>query len=208
MHPVNMEMPPLAAQLPQLSPFLRNAISFCANHHLLPESYLYGLMDVERVGVATPAFIFGKVYEHGQWFYFPALLSLKWSVGLLGLLAMAIYAFATGRVRLVPIDGAGRARLVREAPSFAPSTIQPGTLAGLPATPTVATRALWIVRDSVPDSLVYGIAKALFQPSNRLALAASHPAASALDAGEATKGLPAALHPGATRYYREQGQKL
>jgi hypothetical protein len=46
-----------------------------------------------------PTYIFGKVYEHGQWFYFPALLSLKWSVGVLGLLALAIYAFATGRVR-------------------------------------------------------------------------------------------------------------
>ena len=99
MNPVNMEMPPLAAQLSQLSPFLRNAIAFCANHHLLPESYLYGLMDVQRVGLITTTFIFGKVYEHGQWFYFPALLSLKWSVGVLGLLALAIYAFATGRVR-------------------------------------------------------------------------------------------------------------
>jgi hypothetical protein len=86
MNPVNMQVPPLASQLSQLSPFLRTAIGFCANHHLLPESYLYGLMDVQRVGLATTTFIFGKVYEHGQWFYFPALLSLKWSVGVLGLL--------------------------------------------------------------------------------------------------------------------------
>ena len=116
--------------------------------------------------------------------------------------------FAKGSVRLVPIDGAGRARLVQEAPSFMPSTISSGAVAGISSTPTVATRALWIVRDSVPDNLVYGITRALFQPANRLALSASHPASSGLDAGEAAKGLPAALHGGAARYYREQGQKF
>jgi hypothetical protein len=98
MHPVGVEMPPLSGQMATLSPLLRNAITFSANHHLLPESYLYGLVDVQRVGLDTPTYIFGKVYAHGQWFYFPALLSLKWSVGVLGLLALAIYAFATGRV--------------------------------------------------------------------------------------------------------------
>jgi TRAP transporter TAXI family solute receptor len=116
--------------------------------------------------------------------------------------------FANGSVRLIAIDGAGRNRLVKAAPSFAPSTIPAGSFAGTSPIATVATRALWIVRDSVPDNLVYGITKALFQPSNRAALAASHPAAVGLDAGDATRNLPAALHAGAARYYREQGQKL
>lgn len=99
MHPAGLEIPSLANQMEALSPLMRHAITFCANHHLLPESYLYGLVDVLRVGNFTTTYIFGKVYEHGQWFYFPALLSLKWSVGLLGLLALAIYAFATRRVQ-------------------------------------------------------------------------------------------------------------
>jgi hypothetical protein len=99
MHPAGMKMPSLAGQVATLSPPMRGIISFFADHHLLPESYLYGLVDVQRVGIFMPTYIFGKVYEHGQWFYFPALLSLKWSVGMLGLLALAIYAFATGRVR-------------------------------------------------------------------------------------------------------------
>jgi TRAP transporter TAXI family solute receptor len=116
--------------------------------------------------------------------------------------------FAKGSVRLVPIDGAGRDRLVKAAPSFVASTIPAGAVGGTPATATVATGALWIVRDSVPDMLVYGITKALFQPSNRLALSASHPTASGFEASEASKNLPAALHAGAARYYREQGQKF
>ena len=45
------------------------------------------------------------------------------------------------------------------------------TYPGQDAVATVATRAtLWIVRDSVPDNLVYGITRALFNPANRDAL--------------------------------------
>ena len=99
MHPVGVEMPPLTSQMGPLSTPMRAAISFCDHFHLLPESYLYGFIDVQRVGLWMPTYIFGKLYAHGQWFYFPAILSLKWSIGILGLLALAIYAFATGKVR-------------------------------------------------------------------------------------------------------------
>ncbi len=99
MHPVGVVLPPLAGQMKTLSPGVRGAIAFCAAHHLLPESYLYGLVDVQRVGAYMPTYIFGKLYAHGQWFYFPAILSLKWSLGVLGLLGISVYAFATGRVR-------------------------------------------------------------------------------------------------------------
>ncbi len=99
MHSTDAVMPPLAGQMGPLSPVMRGLITFCAQYHLLPESYLYGLVDVQRVGIDMPTYIFGKVYAHGQWFYFPALLSLKWSAGVLGLLVLAIYAFASGKVR-------------------------------------------------------------------------------------------------------------
>ena len=99
MHPAGVFMPSLADEMATEPATMKMFISFCAHHHLLPESYLFGLADVRRVGLHMPAYIFGKLYAHGQWFYFPALLSLKWSIGVLGLLALAIYAFATGRVR-------------------------------------------------------------------------------------------------------------
>ncbi len=99
MHPWGVNLPPLADQLTGVSPLTRHLVSFCDQHHLLPESYLYGLVDVQRVGIFMPTYIFGKLYAHGQWFYFPALLSLKWSVGVLGLLVLALYAFVTGKLR-------------------------------------------------------------------------------------------------------------
>lgn len=98
MHPIGATLPPLEVRSSGLSPVMSRTILFCTQHHLLPESYLYGLVDVQRVGAWMPSYIFGKLYAHGQWFYFPVALSLKWSIGVLGLLALAIYAFATGRV--------------------------------------------------------------------------------------------------------------
>ena len=99
MHPSGVTMPPLATEMAPLSPAMQSLISFCARYHLLPESYLFGLVDVQIVGIDMPTYIFGKVYAHGRWFYFPALLSLKWTIGVLGLLALAIFAFVTGKLR-------------------------------------------------------------------------------------------------------------
>lgn len=99
MHPVGVNMPTLASEMGPLSPLMKRLISISAHYHLLPESYLFGLADVQAVGLEMPTYIFGRLYAHGQWFYFPVLLTLKWSLGVLGLLALAIYAFATGKVR-------------------------------------------------------------------------------------------------------------
>ncbi len=92
-------MPALHTQIQTLSPLMSNVINFCARRHLLPESYLYGLVDVVRVGTYMPTYFFSKLYAHGQWFYFPVILSLKWSVGVIGLLLLAIVAFFSGYVR-------------------------------------------------------------------------------------------------------------
>ena len=99
MQPHGVSLPTLATQSATLSPLMSAVISFCARFHLLPESYLYGLVDVVRVGAYMPTYIFGRLYAHGQWFYFPAILSAKWSLGTLGLLLLAAAAFCSGKVR-------------------------------------------------------------------------------------------------------------
>jgi uncharacterized protein len=62
------------------------------------------------------------------------------------------------------------------------------------------------VRDSAPDALIYGIARALFNPANHMALAASHPAAHEISLDTAAKDPPAPIHQGAARFYREAGK--
>jgi hypothetical protein len=70
-----------------------------ARWHLLPESYLYGLVDVRAVAGFMPSYIFGKVYQHGVWFYFPAAFVIKSTLGLLLLLLLSAAAIAMGKMR-------------------------------------------------------------------------------------------------------------
>ena len=107
--------------------------------------------------------------------------------------------------RLVPIDGAGRDKLLRAVPSLAADTIPSDTYRRTPAIATVSVRALWIVGDREPESLVYGITRALFNPHNRYALDEDSGSAAQIRLESATADLPAPLHMGAARYFRDVG---
>ena len=82
-----------------LKPYMAQGIIFLAHHRLLPESYLFGLCDVINVGNGSPTYIFGKIYAHGVWYYFPVALTIKLTLGMMGLLLMAAAAFMFGRFR-------------------------------------------------------------------------------------------------------------
>jgi TRAP transporter TAXI family solute receptor len=110
-----------------------------------------------------------------------------------------------GHAKLVPIDGAPRNLLVRSTHGLMAVVIPAGVYPGAGAVETVAMRAFWVTRDSAADGLIYGVTRALFNPANRPALAASHPAARAISLARAGVDLPAPLHPGAARFYREAG---
>lgn len=66
--------------------------------HLLPESYLVGLVDVKLMSIAYPAFLLGKVYPHGLWYYFPLVILIKTTLGLLLLTVLAALATVTGKL--------------------------------------------------------------------------------------------------------------
>ena len=89
----------LAHYVAPLSHFDAAAVMAIARLHLLPESYLMGLVDVKRMAEFYPTFIFGKVYAHGQWWYFPAVILIKTTLGMLALIALAALAILTGRLR-------------------------------------------------------------------------------------------------------------
>ena len=91
--------PTLAAYTLPLHPVEARGILLFARLHLLPESYLMGLVDVKQVAVFYPTFIFGKVYAHGVWWYFPAVILIKTTLGMLALVALATWAVLTGRLR-------------------------------------------------------------------------------------------------------------
>ncbi len=75
-------------------PLQRVLIVEAARWHLLPEPYLYGLADVGFTADFSHSYIFGRVYPHGQWFYFPAAFLIKSTLSLLLLLLLVPFAIA------------------------------------------------------------------------------------------------------------------
>ncbi len=92
--------PALSETIGQLSrPHEAAVVKACARFHLLPESYLMGLADVRNMSDFYQSYVLGKIYAHGQWFYFPLAFLIKSTSAFLFLFAIAIFAIATGRLR-------------------------------------------------------------------------------------------------------------
>ena len=108
-------------------------------------------------------------------------------------------------VTLVPIDGPP-AQAIREMyPFFSVDTIPAGTYAGIRAVETLSVGAQWVVGATAPEDLVYAIAAALWNPENRRLLDGGHAKARLIRPETALSGITIPLHPGAARYYSEQG---
>jgi tetratricopeptide (TPR) repeat protein len=91
--------PTLPQYLQQLSrPREAHILAAVAHWHLFPESYIYGLADVRIMGDFYTSYIFGKVYPHGVWFYFPAAFVIKSTLAFLILLGLAIWVIASGKL--------------------------------------------------------------------------------------------------------------
>jgi hypothetical protein len=91
---LNPEHPPLV----KLEPYEAWPISTAARFHLLPESYLYGLIDVKLTANYYTSYLLGKVYAHGAWFYFPIAFLIKSTVGVLVLSLLTLGVIATRRL--------------------------------------------------------------------------------------------------------------
>ena len=87
--------PTFAEYIQGLKPTSHWMISTVGRFHLLPESYLYGLADVRMLADYMPTYIFGKVYAHGVWYYFPTAFVVKSTLPFLLLLIISIVAIAT-----------------------------------------------------------------------------------------------------------------
>lgn len=90
--------PPLAEYVKGLKPYEAWPISTAARFHLLPESYLYGLVDVKLTANYYTSYVLGKVYAHGVWFYFPIAFLIKSTVGVLALFLLSLGVVATRRL--------------------------------------------------------------------------------------------------------------
>jgi hypothetical protein len=71
------------------SPIVDAVIPRLAAWHLLPEAYLFGLVDIAGSAKRDPMFLLGTDYATGHWFYFPIAFSVKSTLGFLVLLLAA-----------------------------------------------------------------------------------------------------------------------
>lgn len=84
------------------SPAYRAALQGIRAMHILPRAYIWGLADAVRAGLegrVDPITAFGRAYNgSGPRYYFPAMVALKLPIGLICVLLIGLFAFATRRI--------------------------------------------------------------------------------------------------------------
>ncbi len=107
-------------------------------------------------------------------------------------------------IRLIPIDSAAIRSFVSENPYYAMAVVPPGTYRGVERpVETLAVKATLVTRAELDEQIVYDVVRSVFE--NLDGIKASHAAFRDLEPVSMLQGLSAPLHPGAIRYYREQG---
>lgn len=98
--PTGLVMHPSFAEYCQqvLKPWQQILFGTLARFHILPESYLYGMADIQFVDDTYTAWFFGRTYLHGTRLYFPAVIAIKSTLPLLILLTTAAVLIITRRL--------------------------------------------------------------------------------------------------------------
>ena len=113
-------------------------------------------------------------------------------------------AMASGKLTLLGIAETVGDTLRRDYPFYTIEKIQANTYPGQERDVTSAgVMAILVARSSVPDETVYALTKAVFD--NLPQFHSSHPAARHLTLHTALSGMALPLHPGAERYFQQNG---
>ena len=125
-----------------------------------------------------------------------------WSVGAP---TSAILNLATTQsIRIIGLSDDEIAATRRADPIFARATLPGGTYNGVEGDVAVlGVPNLLVASADMPDDLAYAITRALFEHLGQLSTI--HPAARQITVEFSLDSMPIPLHPGAVRYYREQG---
>ncbi|RQD77867.1 TAXI family TRAP transporter solute-binding subunit, partial [Desulfonatronospira sp. MSAO_Bac3] len=107
-------------------------------------------------------------------------------------------------IRMIPINAQGIKDMVEEKPYYIMTSIPGGTYRGVEEDiETYAVTATVVSDEKVDEDVVYDMVKTVFE--NLDTLRGSHASFRHLEVEEMLQGLSAPLHPGAKRYYEEQG---
>jgi TRAP transporter TAXI family solute receptor len=119
--------------------------------------------------------------------------------------AIAELASSGAGIELLPIEGEAAERLRKTSGFFAPDVIPADTYKGVPAVKTLAVGAQWVTSDKADANAVYAIVKSLYSDAGQKAMAAGHAKGKYITLQNAVLGAGIPFHPGAEKFYREQG---
>lgn len=107
-------------------------------------------------------------------------------------------------IMIVPLTGPSIAKLQEVQPYYASAILPAGSYRGIDAdVETLAVRAIWATHAGLDDDIAYAMVKALYE--NTETLAKVHVMGGQISLATALESVSIPLHPGAERYYREQG---
>ena len=113
---------------------------------------------------------------------------------------------ATIPIRLIGFEDPLLDRLKKDFAFYHRAVIPGGTYPGIDEeTASVGFYALWLVNADTEPDLVYAIAQSLWHKGTRHLLDALDPTGKEITLDHALNGLSVPLHPGAERFYQEQG---
>jgi len=112
---------------------------------------------------------------------------------------------ATVGIELVPIAGPEVDKLIEQFSFFSKEEIPDTAYKGVAGVPTVSVHAIWATSIKQNEELIYKVTAALWNPGTRKLLDSGHAKGREIRLETATRGLGIPLHPGAERFYKEQG---
>ncbi len=108
---------------------------------------------------------------------------------------------ATEDIVIVPIEQDKIDALIEAYPFYIQDEVPSGTYKLSEAVPTVAVQAMLVVSNDLSEDVVYDVTKAIFENLDKVA----HDKGKLISAENAVNGVGIEIHPGAQKYYDEQG---
>ncbi len=109
---------------------------------------------------------------------------------------------------LVPIDRQIADRIHQQHPYLFPGHIPAGVYRGIEETATIEVYALLVVHQDLPNALAYALTESLWSKEILSLVNAGHAQGASITLETALNGISIPLHPGALRFYTEQGMVL
>ncbi|MCM3454632.1 TAXI family TRAP transporter solute-binding subunit [Heyndrickxia oleronia] len=108
---------------------------------------------------------------------------------------------ATDTVSIVPIDADKADALIEKYPFYIKDEVPADTYKIKEAVPTIAVLSMLVVREDLPEAVVYKVTKAIYENTDKI----KHSKAQFIKAESALNGMSIDLHPGAKKYFDEKG---